>query len=307
MCKSWCQPFNIIILISRGMVVGSSFGSELFCFCLFVCFSTPKVGDYFVFKSHRWVRFCVCVGVCVFLFVCFVCLFCFLCCFSFKMFNFPTIISRVRLIFFFFFCLAGWLSFLLSFISVCLFFILFCFVLFCLLLPKIPPPLDIKWCALILILLHRWWWTLRHQQFWIPVHMLLFPNALCCSLYERNCVCAVTKIFTKFLPANKFCQLLRVTHKRSCTSTGNAQAQLHFWDDQQRAFGISNISNSVKNLIPIWNFTNTLIQECKIIWEFQIRWGGTSLLRPLWRSWRPYSLMSNRGRFKNFKNCRAGR
>ena len=73
--------------------------------------------------------------------------------------------------------------------------------------------------------------------------MLLFPNALCCSLYEHNCVCAVTKFFTKFLPANNFCQLLRVTRKRSCTSAGNAQAQLHFRDDQQRAFGISNISN----------------------------------------------------------------
>ena len=33
--------------------------------------------------------------------------------------------------------------------------------------------------------------------------------------------------------------------------------------------------NSVKNVIPIWNFTNTFIQECKMIWEFQIRWGGT--------------------------------
>ena len=74
--------------------------------------------------------------------------------------------------------------------------------------------------------------------------MLLFPNALCCSLDERNCVCAVTKILKKFLPANNFCQLLRVTRKRSCTSAGNAQAQLHFRDDQQRAFGISNISNS---------------------------------------------------------------
>ena len=63
--------------------------------------------------------------------------------------------------------------------------------------------------------------------------------------------------------------------------------------------------NSVKNLIPIWNFTNTFIQECKIIWEFQIRWGGTSLLRPLWRSWRylkAYSLMSNTGCFQKFKN-----
>ena len=73
--------------------------------------------------------------------------------------------------------------------------------------------------------------------------MLLFPNALCCSLYERNCVCAVTKNLTKFLPANNFGQLLRVTRKHSCTSAGNAQAQLHLRDDQQRAFGISNISN----------------------------------------------------------------
>ena len=51
------------------------------------------------------------------------------------------------------------------------------------------------------------------------------------------------KFFTKFLPANNFCQLLRVTRKRSCTSAGNTQAQLHFRDDQQRAFGISNLSN----------------------------------------------------------------
>ena len=76
-----------------------------------------------------------------------------------------------------------------------------------------------------------------------PVQMLLFPNALCCSLYERSCVCAVTKTLTKFLPTNNFCQLLQVKRKRSCISAGNAQAQLHFWDDQQRSFGISNIFN----------------------------------------------------------------
>ena len=54
----------------------------------------------------------------------------------------------------------------------------------------------------------------------LQLQMLLFPNALCCSLYDRNCVYAVTKIFTKILPANNFCQLLRVTRKRSCTSAG---------------------------------------------------------------------------------------
>ena len=50
----------------------------------------------------------------------------------------------------------------------------------------------------------------------MQLQMMLFPNALCCSLYECNCVCTVTKFFTKFLPANNFCQLLRVTCKRSC-------------------------------------------------------------------------------------------
>ena len=95
----------------------------------------------------------------------------------------------------------------------------------------------------VIVSCHRWqtrWQRINKLQ------MLVFPNALCCSLYERNCVCAVTKIFTKFLPANNFCQLLRVTHKRSCTSAGNAQAQLHFRDDQQRAFGKA----------QIWCYTN---------------------------------------------------
>ena len=93
------------------------------------------------------------------------------------------------------------------------------------------------------------------------LQMLLFPNALCCSLYERNCVCAVTKSFTKFLPANNFCQLLRVTRKRSSTSAGNAQAQLHFQDDQQRAFEISNIPrlniSSCLALLLVWSLCKT--------------------------------------------------
>ena len=63
------------------------------------------------------------------------------------------------------------------------------------------------------------------------------------------------KFFTKFLPANNFCQLLRVMRKCSCTSAGNAQAQLHFRDDQQRAFGISNISNFIKACIAFLTWT----------------------------------------------------
>ena len=145
-----------------------------------VCFPTPKVGDYFVFESHKWVRFswfffsfcvCVCVCVCVLFFL--------------QNFRFPYHISRVRLIFVFF--LSRRLVKFLAFFHFCLF--LFCFVLFF--------------------------------------------------------------------------------------------------------------------LIPIWNFTNTFIQDCKIIWEFQIRGGGTSLLRPLWRSWRylkAYPLMSIESAFKILKN-----
>ena len=86
-----------------------------------------------------------------------------------------------------------------------------------------------------------------------------------------------------------------------------APLSLFYYTDDGGHYVIDNFEfpcNSVKHLIPIWNFTNTFIQECKIIWEFQIRWGGTSLLRPLWRSWRylkAYSLMSNRGRFQHFE------
>ena len=39
-----------------GMGVGSSFWRRV-VLLLFVCVSTPKVGDCFVFKSHKWVRF----------------------------------------------------------------------------------------------------------------------------------------------------------------------------------------------------------------------------------------------------------
>ena len=116
------------------------------------------------------------------------------------------------------------------------------------------------------------------------------PNCRCWyfqtpSVVHCICVCAVTKISTKFLPPNNFCQLLRVTRKRSCTSAGNlrshqnfneiftpkqflptsagnAQAQLHFRDDQQRAFGISNISNSA--LHTTWG--SWWIHECNL-WQ----------------------------------------
>ena len=117
------------------MGVGSSFWRRVVLFlfiCLFVCFSTPKVGDYFVFKSHKWVRFsCFFFFVVVVLF-CF-CFFCVLCCFSFKMFNFSTIYLGSGWYFCFCFCFCFFVSPVGK---------VFCFLLFLLfaLLPKIPPP-----------------------------------------------------------------------------------------------------------------------------------------------------------------------
>ena len=61
--------------------------------------------------------------------------------------------------------------------------------------------------------------------------------------------------------ARNFGQLLRVTRKRSCTFAGNVQAQLHFRDDQQRAFGISNISN--------WYMNGSLfLEKLVFVWVF---------------------------------------
>ena len=93
------------------------------------------MGDYFVFKSHKWVRFSCFFFFFFFLFVCFV-----LCCFSFKNVQFPRHISRVRLIFFFVSPVGKVFCFLL-FLFVCVYLILFCFVLYFVLLPTIPPPL----------------------------------------------------------------------------------------------------------------------------------------------------------------------
>ena len=61
---------------------------------------------------------------------------------------------------------------------------------------------------------------------------------------DVHCINATASVQSlNFLPAKNFSQLLRVTHKRSCTSAGNAQVQLYFRDDQQMAFGISKISH----------------------------------------------------------------
>ena len=105
-----------------------------------------------------------------------------------------------------------------------------------------------------------------------------------------------------------FCFCFQKFHPPPLISNGSPLSLFFYTDRWWQTYVIDNFElpcNSVKNLIPIWNFTNTFIQECKIIWELQIRWGGTSLLRPLWGSWRylkAYSLMSNTGHFPNFIN-----
>ena len=141
MCKSWCQPFILgahYYLDFIGHGVGLSFWRRV-VLSLFVCLfvSTPKVGDYFVFKSHKWVRFS-----------CFFVLFCFV--FPSKCSISPPYLGSGWL----FFCLVvGKVFCFLLFLFVCLFaFILFCFVLFLFLfffcLPKIShPPLISKYGA----------------------------------------------------------------------------------------------------------------------------------------------------------------
>ena len=94
---------------------------------------------------------------------------------------------------------------------------------------------------LLTLAMHLPFSTLTMQSQMLPI-----PNALCCSLYKCNCACAVTKFFTNF------CQLLQVTRKRSWTSSANTHALLHFRNDQQRAFGISNISNWRSSYLLRW-------------------------------------------------------
>ena len=162
MCKSWCQPFNLGAHHYFDFKGQGSWVKFLAVSCfVFVCL--------FVLQLPRWViiLFLSLTSGWGFLFFFFV-LFCFVL-FFLQSVRFPHHISRVRLIFFFFFLSRRLVKFF-AFFHFCLFFILFCFV-FCFLFFCFRKfhPLDIKWCALILILLHRWWWTLRHRQFWIPV------------------------------------------------------------------------------------------------------------------------------------------
>ena len=52
--------------------------------------------------------------------------------------------------------------------------------------------------------------------------------------------------------------------------SNGAPLSLFYYTDDGGHYVIDNYEfqcNSVKNLIPIWNFTNTLIQESKMIWE----------------------------------------
>ena len=53
--------------------------------------------------------------------------------------------------------------------------------------------------------------------------------------------------------------------------SNGAPLSLFYYTDDGGHYVIDNFElpcNSVKNLISIWNFTNTFIQECKLIWEF---------------------------------------
>ena len=149
----------------------------------------------------------------------------------------------------------------------------------------------------------------QNETFWVStysmeIHSLTSSSFIICLWGETFGSRTILFCFVLFL----FLFFVFFASENSTPLISNgAPLSLFYYTDDGGHYVIDNFGfpcNSVKNLIPIWNFTNTFIQDCKIIWEFQIRWGGTSLLRPLWRSWRylkAYSLMSNRGRFQNFK------
>ena len=154
MCKAWCQPFNLgahhyFDFKGHGSWV-EFLAASCFVFVCLLVFQLPRwVTILFLSLTSGWgflVFFFVFVFCFVFVFLfcflfLFVCLFFFvLCCFSFKMFNFPHHISRVRLIFFV--SPVGKVFCFLLFLFVC-----FCFVLFCFCFQKFHP-LDFKWCAL---------------------------------------------------------------------------------------------------------------------------------------------------------------
>ena len=143
--------------------LGRVFGGRVVLFLfvyLFVCFfQLLRWVIILFFKSHKWVRFS-----CFFVLFCFVLfLFCFVL-FFLQNVQFPhhNLGSGWFFFFFFFFLSRRLIKFFAFFYFcsfVCLYFILV-FVLFCFFVAsKNSVFLDIKWCALILILLHRWWWT----------------------------------------------------------------------------------------------------------------------------------------------------
>ena len=88
---------------------------------------------------------------------------------------------------------------------------------------------------------------------------------MCCVIichYQatRSCftVLTMTKLITTLRSHQNFYEIF--THKQFFpTSAGNVQAQLHFQDDQQRVFGISNISNCIAMYI---NTNSMWLQKC---------------------------------------------
>ena len=84
--------------------------------------------------------------------------------------------------------------------------------------------------------LQRWKFYCNCRNFCIlSLFQKIYCNCRCCYFQTPSVVHCMNATASaqspKFLPANHFCQLLRVTRKRSCTSAGNTQMQLHFRDD----------------------------------------------------------------------------
>ena len=111
-----------------------------------------------------------------------------------------------------------------------------------------------------------------------------------CTMQKREKCLRLPPLINTFLSRyNQCCTVLTSDqHKLFCVRLFRAVGKFQYPPQPDGGHDvIDNFEfpcNSMKNIISIGNFTNTVMhEECKIIWKFQIRWGGTSLLKPLRR------------------------
>ena len=150
----------------------------------------------------------------------------------------------------FFFCFVLFVC-----LFVCFFVLFFfCFVLF--FLQNVQFPHHISSVRLIFIFLS-----------FLFIYLFIFLSRRLVKVFAFFYFCLFVCFLFYFV---LFCFVFASENFTPLISNG-APLSLFYYTDDGGHYVIDNFEfpcNSVKNLIPIWNFTNTFIQECKMIWEF---------------------------------------